>query len=281
MNATLDLIRLGAVAGAGLTVGLGAVLGGAPDPGRATPAVVAIAGIVAAANIHNDRCDIEADRLNRRNRPLADGRMEDAQARTVFWGSTAVGIVAALTLGIGPLAAAVGLWVLGIAYSGPVRRVPLVGHLVVASLFAAVVFFGVLATGGSYHLDVWMAAAIVLLFIGLREVLKAIPDVAGDRAIGARTVAVVLGPDRSLRLVWGLIAGLIGVTCIHVALVGSWLFGVAVAVGIVVPALALGRVIWLSPDDATIRRAASWASLVFLTGQAALMVLAVVAPRVA
>jgi geranylgeranylglycerol-phosphate geranylgeranyltransferase len=79
-----------------------------------------------------------------------------------------------------------------------------VGHLVVGGVVALGVLYGAMvareagvgAAPGGMGLAPW-GAVLTLVLVAAREVVKAIPDVEGDRAEGARTLPVVLGPRRA------------------------------------------------------------------------------------
>ncbi|MDP9495684.1 MAG: UbiA family prenyltransferase [Actinomycetota bacterium] len=272
----LDLVRPGAVAGAALTALVGWVLSDSESQGwRLALAVTAIAGIVAASNVHNDRRDIVADRRNGRDRPLADGRLTDRQARSVFVVSSALGLASALALGRWSLVVGAVLLGLGMAYSGPLRQIPLVGHVVVAGLFAAVVGFGAVAAGGSLGRNGPAAAVVVFAFILMREVLKSVPDAVGDLESGARTAAVVLGRHRALALVRVLALVVVLASLAPALFVGSWAYPALAMFGIVGPTLWLQAAIAGEPDDETVRATLSRSGVVFLTGQLTLLALAV------
>ena len=145
----------------------------------------------AAANAWNDICDAAADRINRPGRVLASGAVRRGTADlVVFLGSLFGLTAAALVSGWQVLAALLALAVM-LAYSPLIKTRPLLGNLAVAGVAGSPPWYGALAVGAP-------AAGIVPWVLGAwlhftREVVKDIEDESGDRAIGRRTLPIVLG----------------------------------------------------------------------------------------
>jgi geranylgeranylglycerol-phosphate geranylgeranyltransferase len=156
-------------------------------------------GLIAAGGfIVNDILDIPVDRVNRPDRPLAAGRLSVPFAWTLYWTVTLSGILLALL--VGPLN---GLVALGIAlllflYSLDLKRRLLVGHIAIALMGAALLPFGVLAAGGP-GLPVLYSVALVFPAFVAREILKTVPDYAGDRAFKIDNLATRFSPLFALR----------------------------------------------------------------------------------
>lgn len=185
--------------------------------GTAPRWLAALATLLAAlliqigTNLHNDAADHE------RGNDRAD-RLGPLRVTAAGWASAAaVRRAAHLAFGaafaLGVFLAAVGGWPIvaiglaslaaGYAYSGGPRPI---SHSPFGELFV-LVFFGLVAVGGSHYLQsgaptprallaglaVGMPAAAVLLINNLR-------DRAADRAAGRRTLAAVLGPVASRHL---------------------------------------------------------------------------------
>jgi geranylgeranylglycerol-phosphate geranylgeranyltransferase len=97
---------------------------------------------------------------------------------------------------------AAGILVLLVAYSWKLKHTFLLGNVAVGFMSAMTVVYGGMAVGNVQSTIV--LAFVILLFIFCREILKTVEDYEGDRLLGARTVAVVLGKVSALRLFFGL-----------------------------------------------------------------------------
>ncbi len=146
----------------------------------------------------NDILDIDIDRVNRPDRPLAAGKVSLAAARGLYILLTVVGIVLAWTINAYTGILAVLTALLLFAYSYHLKRRLLIGHLTIAALGALLFPFGGLAAG---HL---LPTLYSLLFtfpaFFAREVLKTVPDYAGDKANGVDNLATRYGAKLALRV---------------------------------------------------------------------------------
>lgn len=150
----------------------------------------------------NDYYDIEADRISKPWRPLARGAIDPDRVRAA---SLALMIFSAgLSASIGVVAASFVILnaVLAYAYSWRLKKLGLVGNVVVAAMSANTILFGGLAyseASGSrpFPLLLWLYIAVPWIFAFAmslsREIVKGIEDVEGDRARGVRTLAVSRG----------------------------------------------------------------------------------------
>jgi geranylgeranylglycerol-phosphate geranylgeranyltransferase len=217
------IIRPLNVAIAGLAIFVAAAL---VEPFRFTFAVASamISGmlITAGANVVNDLCDLDIDRINRPQRVLPSGRLTPAaaQAHAIFL--LACGNFFSIFINAAAAAIAIGSTALLIVYSFWLKRQPLTGNLAVSLVTALAFIYGALAAhsglsarslapgeigemnfmnematrASAWHRD-WRAGVFPAVFSFLfhfgREVIKDIEDQAGDRAMQARTLPLVHG----------------------------------------------------------------------------------------
>ena len=172
--------------------------------------MVAGAGVNIAIVGVNQITDVEIDRINKPQLPLAAGEL----SREAAWGIVAVAalvpVALASTQGLLELAAVVGALAVGAAYSLPpvrLKRFPVVASLCISGVRAVAVNLGMyghfaLAFGGSLTIppSVWALTAFVLPFSFAIAVLKDVPDLEGDRRFRIATFTVRLGPKRAARL---------------------------------------------------------------------------------
>ena len=273
MNPVLEITRPLACLGAAAVSVLGSHLGGSLDPGGSVlAAAVAVLLIVAACNIVNDVVDLSVDRAHRPGRPLPSGRL-DIQTALPAAVICAVGGLA-VTIVIGPAAVlvAAGFLVAGFAYSLLVRRVTLLGHLWVATMFGATALWGGWISGATSS-SVWTAAVLVALFLLPRELLKSLGDRRGDAAAGWRTASVSWGPVVTLRAMAVSVAVFAAATVMPVlGGIGGAAYLAGIWVGAVLPLAAVTA--WLWPDvDHRLRRGELLTSLMWFPGLAALWLL--------
>jgi geranylgeranylglycerol-phosphate geranylgeranyltransferase len=177
--------------------------------------------IAAGANVINDLCDIEIDRINRPQRVLPSARLTPAAALAFTIFLLACGNFFSIFINKAALAITVGSSILLVVYSLRLKRQPLTGNLAVSATTALVFIYGAIAAQAglsrteaadgilgissmndvatlarSWHRD-WRAgifpAAFSFLFHFGREVIKDLEDRAGDQAMHARTLPLVYG----------------------------------------------------------------------------------------
>jgi len=155
----------------------------------------AISGLAlgAAGNAWNDICDQGADRLNRTPdmRPLTAGQVRRGTADLIVFLGALIGVgAAALVSGRQVIAALAALAVM-LAYSPLIKPRPVAGNVAVALIAGLPPFYGALALGvPAAGVVPWVLAAWLHL---AREIVKDVEDEAGDRAIGRRTLPIVVG----------------------------------------------------------------------------------------
>ncbi|MEA2716850.1 MAG: geranylgeranylglycerol-phosphate geranylgeranyltransferase [Actinomycetota bacterium] len=212
--------------------------------GRLPLAALVTAAAVGAANVYNDVVDTEVDAVNRPERPLPAGVLTMRAARVMAGILTVTACIAAAGLGLELMAWATASLAVGLAYSDRLQRVPVVGNVVVALLFANAVLFGAAAAGAVTFASAFAAAEVMSFTLG-REILKGVPDVEGDRAARHRTIASE----------WGA-AVAVDLFCLFAALTAV-VAAVAVAIGHACPVHLLAVLATVTVPAALIRRTLS------------------------
>jgi geranylgeranylglycerol-phosphate geranylgeranyltransferase len=182
-------------------------------PATATVLVVATsnAALFAASVAFNDWHDVAEDRINRPRAPIVAGEVSPRQA--------VVASAALLALSLGLAAAAGSLFlaavacnvVASVAYTLALKRVPVVGNVVVAGV-------------ATYALACWMlvatpSATYVLVTAGCfavrlgGELMKTAQDAPGDGACGLRTVATAWGVGPTMHAGLALVVAGIALGC--------------------------------------------------------------------
>ena len=181
------------IAAAGVLAGGWIALGAFRLPSLLCFAALSGLALGAAGNAWNDICDTAADRLNRTpaQRPLTAGGIRRGTADLMVFLGSLVGLgAAALVSGRQVIAALVALAVM-LAYSPRIKPLPAAGNIAVALIDGLPPFYGALAVGApAAGVVPWVLAAWLHL---AREIVKDVEDETGDRAIGRRTLPIVVG----------------------------------------------------------------------------------------
>ncbi|MCS6886678.1 MAG: prenyltransferase [Chloroflexus sp.] len=244
LAAAIDLIKLGRplhLIGGAIFYGVGVAAAGSTlrDSGLALLGLLTTLSAQLMNHYSNDYFDHDADLANTTptrwsggSRVLPEGRLpaQAALIAALSWGVLAI-LLALLcvarspnpTLSASLLGVAIGLaWV----YSGPPLYLhrrgwgEVAGALLVPGMTALVGF--ALQTGTIQPLIILLIIPLCLLQFAML-VAVSLPDVAGDRAAGKRTLAVIFGPHR----------------------VAQWQIGAIVTAFALMPLLVLGGVPWL------------------------------------
>ncbi|MEZ5358924.1 MAG: UbiA family prenyltransferase [Candidatus Zixiibacteriota bacterium] len=149
----------------------------------------------------NQIFDIESDRINRKLFFLPD-KIISLNAAWVYYAIvSASGIVLAVLSTIQTGLTASIIVTLGLLYSIPGIRLK---DRPVAGLIANAIAYGFLVPAihglSSIALEAWSAVLPYMLAIATGYILTTIPDQEGDHATEKRTVAVLLGPKKTLQL---------------------------------------------------------------------------------
>jgi 1,4-dihydroxy-2-naphthoate octaprenyltransferase len=164
--------------------------------------------IQAGTNLYNDARDAErgGDGPNRHGplrvtaTGLATAQQVKLAAYTAFGAAFAGGLYLVFVGGVPVLLIGVASLLAGFAYSGGPR--PL-SHTPWGEMFV-LLFFGIAAVSGTYYLQLGeprMSAVLLGVMLGLQAaavlLVNNVRDLAADRAVGRRTLAIVIGERRS------------------------------------------------------------------------------------
>ncbi len=149
--------------------------------------------LTGSSMIFNDIADLEIDRYNQPNRPLASGRVLPRNA-TLFGVATGmVGLAFSFMIGLIPFIIAVTAYVVALLYNFRLKKEGLIGNFMVSYTVMIPILFGG-AIIGEFNLKTILFSIIIFLANTGREITKGIVDTVGDRIKGIKTVAVQSGP---------------------------------------------------------------------------------------
>jgi 4-hydroxybenzoate polyprenyltransferase len=239
----------------------------------------ALASIVfAAASGYwiNDVYDFRIDRINKPHKALINAHISVKKAVTVY-------VIVTICLLAGSYLAFVQLYdkpmlflinaasVLSLGvYAAWLKRVSLVGNVLIACLTAMVILMGGYVFGFSVRL-LWLAVFAFEATL-LREITKDAEDIRGDVAFGLQTLPIQIGL-RYTRYVLLLFYGIFLVSC-WLPLVLGWLRGVPVTQAysfsslflVQIPAIFLMHQVWHSTEPEDFTAQSRWLKALILTG---------------
>jgi homogentisate phytyltransferase/homogentisate geranylgeranyltransferase len=169
--------------------------------------------------------DVEIDRVNKPQLPIASGELSVATARRIVAVCAVVPVALAVTQGLIELVSVGAALLIGAAYSCPpvrLKRRPAVAALSIAVVRTLIVNLGVWlhfaealdgeASLGSVSAAVWALTALTLPYSFAIAVLKDVPDIEGDRRFDIATFSVRLGARPVfLAGLWALLAAQLGI----------------------------------------------------------------------
>jgi geranylgeranylglycerol-phosphate geranylgeranyltransferase len=191
--ATLVRLRNLLLAAAGVAIGGVLALGRLTVPPEIWWAIGSAIGLGAAGNVANDLADLDADRINRPERPLVTGRISTQAAILVGGLAGGMGLLAAWWCGPRVFAVGLAALVVMLVYSPLLKRHGLLGNLAVALIAGLPPAYGALALG-SWQAGLVPSGLAAILHLA-REVVKDLEDEAGDRVQGRHTLPIAWGRD--------------------------------------------------------------------------------------
>lgn len=175
---------------------------GFPDPITTVMIVGASYFILLAIYSYNDVVDLNVDRINDPNRPIASGRVSKKEVIRLVWILNGSALILTSMINLQTTVIASILILLGVIYSHPKTnykdRFPL-KTLITAVGAALASLMGGLAVGG-FSPQVMYAALLFFLFESVLAMLGDIHDLHGDKAAGRRTFPIVAGIKATIML---------------------------------------------------------------------------------
>ena len=233
-SSTLKLIRVPNVLIGFFTVPLGGLLGGASTVDNWIVVglhAISVGAFMAAWNVYNDLMDIEGDRINHPNRPLASGDISVERARKIAMFSLVTSIIGLLgaagwvSISGGDLSSwlpSLPIWFLALllmihyefegSHSLRLKHKGLPGNLAVSLLVGIVIVFGAAAVGNATNPLIWCVGLSAFSINSAREIIKDVEDLDGD--LDRETLSKRIGSDQARMVAW--LMSLIGFSLIFV-----------------------------------------------------------------
>ncbi len=194
--------------------------------------LVSIAAFVmlSAGNAINDYCDYNIDQINRPRRPLPSGRIRRINALIFAIILVVIGIWLGTLINRNATAIAILVCIALASYARWLKRIPLVGNLVVSGLTALTFISGGVAIDSLQ--GTLIPAIFAFLFTTAREIIKDLEDTEGDSKNDVKTLAI-LNPQLAVQTAIGFMALVILFSPIpYLFAAYPWHYLVAVVLGV-------------------------------------------------
>lgn len=176
---------------------------GAMDPVMIVMAVSAAYFLSLSIYLLNDLMDLNEDRINSPNRPLASGQASKEHALVLIFTTCPISLFLAYMINPLTLVFFVAALMLGLSYSLPKLRAKerFPHKIFVASAGAIISSLTGGAVTASFPPTVFLAATIFSLFALVTLLLGDLADVKGDKLRGVRSFPIVLGEEKTSRVI--------------------------------------------------------------------------------
>jgi geranylgeranylglycerol-phosphate geranylgeranyltransferase len=173
-------------------------------------AALSFAFASACGNVFNDIIDLESDKINKPERVLVSGLLNLVEAKflVIFFGL--LSILLSIFVSVELILLIIGIIVLVFLYSLYFQNIILVGNIVVSLMTASALLGGGLVVNNIKSALIPAGFAFITNLI--REIIKDIEDLKGDKTVGVITLPLKYGVYKSLRLLKIIIACLLAVT---------------------------------------------------------------------
>ncbi len=222
-KAIIRLLRVDLSFAAGICVIVGALVavGGFPSLNEVVLGFTVGFFISTSALILNDYFDIKIDKINAPTRPLPSGIIKPSEVIFLSIITSVIGLAAAFFIGYIALFVVMVFWIIGFLYNWKFKRTGLTGNLMVSSSVAITFIFGGIVVGNPWNAIIWCFSAIAF-FIDLgEEIASDAMDMAGDKKINSRSIAISRGKDSALKIS-GVLFGVVVLTS-FIPLIFGWM----------------------------------------------------------
>ncbi|MBU4486693.1 MAG: UbiA family prenyltransferase, partial [Candidatus Delongbacteria bacterium] len=159
-----------------------------------------------AGNIINDIIDIDIDIINKPGRPLPSRKIKISSAYIWYSILVAGSLLSGFFLGYHSFAAVLLVNFILLLYTISLKRRPFWGNFVVAFIGGYLFYFCSITAGN--FIKIIPLAISAFLFHFIREIIKDIADIEGDKNLRANTMAIKIGVHKTVILVKALIVTL-------------------------------------------------------------------------
>ena len=212
--------------------------------------------LLSAGNAINDYCDYEIDRINRPRRPLPSGRIRRRDALIFAILLVIIGIWLGTLINRNATGIAILVFIALASYAFWLKRMPLIGNLVVSGLTGLTFIAGGVAIDSVQ--GTLIPATFAFLFTTAREIVKDLEDTEGDLKNNVKTLAI-LNPQLAVQIAIGFMASVILFSPIPYLFGGySWHYLIVVVPGVDLVLIGLAIRLWRDVSKENCTRIQRW-----------------------
>ena len=212
--------------------------------------------LLSAGNAINDYCDYEIDRINRPRRPLPSGRIRRRDALIFAILLVSIGIWLGTLINRNATGIAILVFIALASYAFWLKRMPLIGNLVVSGLTSLTFIAGGVAIDSVR--GTLIPAIFAFLFTTAREIVKDLEDTEGDLKNDLKTIAI-LNPKLAVQIAIGFMTSVVLFSPIPY-LFGwySWHYLLVVVLGVDLVLIGLAIRLWRDASKENFTRIQRW-----------------------
>ena len=219
-------------------------------------AVLVVMFYTAGANTLNDYFDYKIDKINRPDRAISSGLVLRNHAIVFSLFAFILGTLFALQLNMNSQLVAVGVSLpLIIGYNAKLKNFPLIGNIVVALILSLSFIYAGFVFDNIKPLIIPALLAFGLTLI--REIVKDMADVIGDKAVALKTFPIIYGENKTIVLCTTLSA-LLGIGSFMPFITGYYniFYGILLILTVEIPLAVVVILLLNKPSIATAKRSA-------------------------
>ena len=219
-------------------------------------AVLVVMFYTAGANTLNDYFDYKIDKINRPDRAISSGLVLRSHALIFSLFAFIIGTLFALQLNKNSQLVSIGISLpLIIGYNAKLKKFPLIGNIVVALILSLSFIYAGFVFDNIKPLIIPALLAFGLTLI--REIVKDMADVIGDKAVALKTFPIIYGENKTIVLCTALSA-LLGIGSFVPFITGYYniFYGILLILTVEIPLAVVVILLLNKPSIATAKRSA-------------------------
>ncbi|MFP4021115.1 MAG: UbiA family prenyltransferase, partial [Halanaerobium sp.] len=151
-----------------------------------------------SAMILNDYFDIEVDRVNVPERPLASGLISSSTAIVFAIIITLLGLVTSFFINRIAILLYIIFWIIGFLYNWKFKEKGLLGNLFVSSSVAVTIILGGVVVGKPWNIATLIFSMMLFVFDLGEEIAADAMDIGGDKKRNINSIAILIGRKKAL-----------------------------------------------------------------------------------
>ena len=144
--------------------------------------------------------DLEIDKVNAPERPLPSGVVSPRDVLILSTFVTTLGFLSSYLINTAAFVVSIFVWSIGFLYNWRYKRSGIWGNLMVAFSVGMTFIFGAIVVGNPFDKLTWLFGMLAFLIDLGEEIAADAMDVSGDRDAGSRSLAILLGKEKALRI---------------------------------------------------------------------------------